>query len=274
MIQFYDALLARLGVTEFELRAELDRRRRLPAGLRRAAERVARRARRRARRRRRASKRATSPLRVFDVKDRSGARGARRTRRRSATRSATRCREHFAQVVRATSTPTACAYDLDPDARARPRLLHAHDLGVRRPRGGRRTRRSAAAAATTACRGRSAARRRPGIGFGAGLERLLLALEDAGVEAEREPARRLLRRRAAGAGRAACSRAGGAARAPGSRPTPTTPAARSRASSPRAAAAPAAVIVGEAAEAAAPLATRGRRESTARSTSSWLRSAP
>ena len=47
-----------------------------------------------------------------------------------------------------------------PDARARPRLLHAHDLRVRRRRSRTRTRRSAAAAATTASSRRSAARRR------------------------------------------------------------------------------------------------------------------
>ena len=49
-----------------------------------------------------------------------------------------------------------------PDARARPRLLLAHDLGVRRPDSRTRTPRSRAAAATTTSSRRSAGRRRPG----------------------------------------------------------------------------------------------------------------
>ena len=75
-------------------------------------------------------KRATSPLRVFDVKNQRCARRSP-TRRRSASRSATR----------AASTSTRCGAYLDaygvavharPDARPRPRLLHAHGLRVRR----------------------------------------------------------------------------------------------------------------------------------------------
>ena len=52
VIQFYVELLRRLGVTRLGAAAQLDRRRELPARLRRAAERLARRARRSSRRRR------------------------------------------------------------------------------------------------------------------------------------------------------------------------------------------------------------------------------
>ena len=115
-------------------------------------------------------KRATSPLRVFDVKNeqvraalqdapkigeslcdecaralRAGARAARRVRRRVHAR---------------------------PDARARPRLLHAHDVRVPRP--GREH------AGSTICGGgrydylveEIGGDPTPGIGFGAGIERL------------------------------------------------------------------------------------------------------
>ena len=92
------------------------------------------------------------------------------------------CREHFA-AVRALPRRLRRAVHARPDARPRPRLLLAHDLRVRRARRERRTRRSAAAGATTASSSRSAAPPTPGIGFGAGIERLLLALENEGVTA-------------------------------------------------------------------------------------------
>ena len=69
----------------------------------------------------------------------------------------------------------------------------------------------------------------PAIGFGAGLERLLLALENEGITAAQPGRRRVLRRRRS---RVARRRSAGARRrcgGPGSPPTPTTPAARSRA---------------------------------------------
>ena len=81
-------------------------------------------------------------------------------------------------------------------ARARPRLLHPHGLGVDpgRRRAARR-RRSRAVAATTASPSRSAGKRTPGVGFGCGIERLVLALEKQGRAPERARLRLVLRRR-------------------------------------------------------------------------------
>ena len=139
LIQLYDTLLGRLGVTELRAPAELDRLPRVPPRLSRGAPCLARRrtstgsTRRRARRRRRARSACSTTTR------RSRRRSARRStrRRRSASRSATAC----ARAFRA-----RCARDLDAsgvvvharaDARARARLLLPHDLGVHRPDGER-----------------------------------------------------------------------------------------------------------------------------------------
>ena len=71
--------------------------------------------------------------------------------------------------------------------------------------------------------------RRPGVGFGAGIERLLIAIEDEGVaDAEAPTVDVFVARASRRAARAppllkACA-------TPASPPTPTTPAARSRAS--------------------------------------------
>ena len=71
----------------------------------------------------------------------------------------------------------------------------------------------------------------PGVGFGAGIERLLIAMEDEGVADAEAPARRRVPRRRAGrAARPRAAAAEAASRDAGSPPTPTTPAARSRAS--------------------------------------------
>ena len=82
------------------------------------------------------------------------------------------------------------------DARPGPRLLHAHALRVPEL-GARATRspRSSAAAATTASSSSSAVRPRPGIGFGCGIERVLLTCDAEGVFAGARVAGRLLRRR-------------------------------------------------------------------------------
>ena len=134
VIQFYAALLARLGVTEWELHlnsigdancrpayverlnAWLDARPEL------ASEEVG-------------HKRATSPLQVFDVKD---------ERLREALDDAPKigdslcdaCQEHF-DAVRAPARRRRRAVRPRPGARARPRLLHAHGVRVRRARGER-----------------------------------------------------------------------------------------------------------------------------------------
>jgi aspartyl-tRNA synthetase len=172
VIQLYDELLRRLGVTDYELELNSigDRNcrpayvERLDAWLDEHDGRLDDEAR---------AKRATSPLRVFDVKTRS-VREALADAPKIGDSLCDDCREHFA-AVRATSTPTA---------------------SVRRS-----CRRSCAASTTTRARpssssARGAARRSticgggrydglieeiggpptPGIGFGAGIERLLLAL--------------------------------------------------------------------------------------------------
>ena len=118
-------------------RAELDRLPRMPARLPRAAARVARCERSTASTRRRREKASASPLRVFDnydAKPRGGAGGARRGAedRGVALRGLPRALRGRAprprrvrRLVRARS-----------DAGARARLLHAHHLGVPRPRRG------------------------------------------------------------------------------------------------------------------------------------------
>ena len=64
-----------------------------------------------------------------------------------------------------------------PDARARPRLLHAHGVRVHAPTRSARRAASAAAAATTASSSSSAGRRRPAWAGRPGVERILLAAE-------------------------------------------------------------------------------------------------
>ena len=64
------------------------------------------------------------------------------------------------------------------DARARPRLLHADDMGVHRADGRTRTRRSRAAAATTASSRRSVGRRRPASGSAPGSSGCCIAMEE------------------------------------------------------------------------------------------------
>ena len=67
-------------------------------------------------------------------------------------------------------------------ARARPRLLHAHHVRVRRAtRSTRRRTRSAAAVATTGWPRRWAGRRRPASASASGIERMLLACDAEGV---------------------------------------------------------------------------------------------
>ena len=134
VIQFYAALLGRLGVTEWELHlnsigdancrpayveqliAWLDAHPELET------EEVG-------------HKRATSPLQVFDVKD---------ERLRAALADAPKigeslcdaCQEHF-DAVRALLDALRRAVRARPGARARARLLHAHRVRVRRARGER-----------------------------------------------------------------------------------------------------------------------------------------
>ena len=115
--------------------------------------------------------------------------------RASSTTSARRVRAHFARVRGGLDAP-GIAYRLEPRLVRGLRLLHPHDLRVRR-RGARRgpDDASAAAGATTGSSSSSAARPRPGIGFGIGIERLLLACDAEGCFPRRPPRRRRLRRR-------------------------------------------------------------------------------
>ena len=70
---------------------------------------------------------------------------------------------------------------IDAAARPRPRLLHAHDVRVRRPTRSTRPRtRSAAAAATTAWSRQLGGPPTPGIGFGSGIERIAARLRRRG----------------------------------------------------------------------------------------------
>ena len=163
--------------------AQLDRRPQLPSRVRREAERVARRARRRPRRRcaSRSARRA-----------RSGCSTSRDESVREALQDAPKigeslcdeCAEHFAQVRALPRRVRRRVHDR-ADARPRPRLLHAHDVRVRRA--GREhaglddLRRRPLRLSRSR---RSAARRHPGVGFGAGIERLVLSLELEGVTAD------------------------------------------------------------------------------------------
>ena len=173
VIQLYDELLRRARRRRLRARAQLDRRPRVSAGVRRAAERwldehddeLDEEAR---------QKRATTPLRVFDVKS---------ERVQAALADAPKIGESLCDDVprafrRGASALDAygVAYELDADTRPRARLLHAHHLRVLGPTDG---------AKDTICGGgrydglveEIGGPPTPGIGFGAGLERLLLAIE-------------------------------------------------------------------------------------------------
>ena len=93
------------------------------------------------------------------------------------------CAEHFGRV-RGHLDAYGVAVHRRADARARPRLLHAHRLRVHRPGRERAARRSAAAAATTASSRRSAARRRRASASAPGSSGSCSSLELEGVTAE------------------------------------------------------------------------------------------
>ena len=135
IIQLYDTLLRRLGITRYRLGAELDRLPRVPARVRREADARGSTSIETSWARRRGRSSPTSPLRVFDVKD---------ERTRALLEDAPKigdslcdaCRAHFA-AVRADLDATGVALRARADPRARARLLLAHGLGVRRPDGQR-----------------------------------------------------------------------------------------------------------------------------------------
>ena len=163
----------RLGIATLPARAELDRRPRLPARLRRAADRVARRARRRAGRGGKAE--ACERARCASSTSRTArTRALLRTHRRSATRSAPTARRTSPPCAavprRLPASPTSIVptlvRGLDYYSRTTLEFMARRSVNRRRP--------SPAAAATTTSSRRSAGRRRPGIGFGAGIERLMM----------------------------------------------------------------------------------------------------
>ena len=117
-----------------------------------------------------------NPLRAFDSDDprtREVMAGAPRLLDRLDADDA----EHFAAVRELLDRAGRRLRDR-PDARARARLLHAHASSSSRATRSARSRASAAAGATTASSSCSAARRRPGIGWAAGIERILMAARE------------------------------------------------------------------------------------------------
>ena len=192
-VQLYDTLLRNLGVTRYELQLNsIGDRKCRPAYIERLNG-VARRARGRARRGR-AAEAPDEPAARVRRQERARAGRARRTRRRSASRSATSARS-TSRAVRALARRVRRRVHARSDARPRARLLHAHDVRVHGPDDERQ--------ASTICGGgrydylieEIGGPPTPGIGFGAGIERLVLSLELGRRPAERPAARRLLRRR-------------------------------------------------------------------------------
>jgi histidyl-tRNA synthetase len=184
VIQYYDALLKNLGVSRYELQLNSigDRNCRpayiekLNAWLDEHAEALDDEARR---------KRATSPLRVFDVKN-DKVRAALQDAPKIGESLCAECEEHFAQV-RAYLDSWGVAYTLEPT------LVRGLDYYTRTtfefigPDESKQ--------ASTICGGgrydylveEIGGPPTPGIGFGAGIERLVLSLELEGVTAEEQP---------------------------------------------------------------------------------------
>ena len=153
----------------------------------------------------RAQKRATTALCASSTSKDRRVRAARTTRRRSASPSAGPAGAHFA-AVRSCLGAYGIEYELVPP-RPWTRLLHPDDLRVHRPRA-RCAKRDLAEDGTTGRSRRSAVHRLPGVGFGAGIERLLLALGRRSRVARRGADRRLLCLRR-GSSPETCARADG-----------------------------------------------------------------
>jgi histidyl-tRNA synthetase len=184
VIQYYDALLKNLGVSRYELQLNSigDRNcrpayvERLNAWLDEHADVLDDDAK---------QKRATSPLRVFDVKD-ERVRAALQDAPKIGESLCPECEEHFAQV-RAYLDAYGVGYTLDPT------LVRGLDYYTRTtfeflgP--------DESAQASTICGGgrydylveEIGGPPTPGIGFGAGIERLLLSLELEGITVEEPP---------------------------------------------------------------------------------------
>jgi histidyl-tRNA synthetase len=181
VIQLYRELLASLGVTDFELRlnsigdevcrpAYLEK---LNAWLDEHANVLDEDAR---------QKRATSPLRVFDVKN-ENVRAALADAPKIGESLCDACREHFAQVRRYLDA-YGIEYEVDPT------LVRGLDYYTRTawefvdPEAGQQAGSLSGGGRYDGLIEQIGGPPTPGIGFGAGVERLLLAVEKAGVSAE------------------------------------------------------------------------------------------
>ena len=230
LIQLYDTLLRRLGVSAYHLELNSIGCRDVPPGVPRDAAGLARDERAPARRRhaREGRHEPAARLRQLPRQARRGARAPSTRRRRSASPSA-RSASRTSPPCGPTSTPPASP------TRSCPTLVRGLDYYTRTtwefigPMDNENS--------TISGGGRYdglveeiGGPPTPGVGFGAGLERLLIAMEDAGVTADAARDRRLLRARGRSAEAARDAVAGRAARGRASPPTPTTRGARSRAS--------------------------------------------
>ena len=133
-------------------------------------------------RRRRRERSTRNPLRVLDSQARPRRRRSSPTRPAIAEHLCAERRGPLRARCRPGSTRSASRSSIDAPARARPRLLHAHHVRVPERRARRRAERARRRRSLRRPgRGSSAARRRPGIGFGFGIERMLLACDAEGV---------------------------------------------------------------------------------------------
>ena len=210
IIQLYDTLLRRLGIATYRLELNsIGCRDCRPAYVERLTAWLER-ARGRARRGGEAEA-ADEPVARLRRQERADAGAPRRTRRRSATRSATRARTHFA-AVRADLDATGVAYELVPTlvrgldyySRTTWEFIGPMDNENSTISGGGRYDYLVEEIGGPPT---------PGVGFGAGIERLLIAMEDEGVaDAVGRGRRRLRRGRARRAARARAAAAAGTAR--------------------------------------------------------------
>ena len=171
LIQLYADLLGRLGVTRLRASSSTRSATGTAGPATSSGWRLARRARGRARRRGAPEARDLSAPGLRH--EERAARGALADAPTIGESLCAACQEHFDAVrgyLDAFGVPTTRA-----DARPRSRLLHADDLGVRRTKRSAPSARSAAVGATTTSSRRWVASTTPGIGFGAGIERLLLS---------------------------------------------------------------------------------------------------
>ena len=132
-----------------------------------------------------------NPLRAFDADD-EGTRGVMASAPTIVERLEGEDAEHFAEVARPARRRRDRVHDR-PDPRARPRLLHADDLLLRLRRARRPVRDRRRRPLRRPDRAAGRARRRPAVGWAAGIERILLALGER--RGRRRPRRLHLRRR-------------------------------------------------------------------------------